>query len=169
MPNIRYLAHNKDMLYGYGLKKKLVNDDNRLGISERNVSFEILKRSKSLCDSWYTTQSDSINVLQSISNVISQRSATYDLPITLEDHGVNQPRLLFNQTESMEALFQKMKFFIAKFGDLNDKFHNLELEASRLVTKSLTLPSKSYPLSTESMIQYFIHICVNLRSIPKPN
>ncbi|KAG2212259.1 hypothetical protein INT47_001618 [Mucor saturninus] len=122
-------------------------------IQERNVSFEILKRSKSLCDSWYTTQSDSINVLQSISNVISQRSATYDLPITLEDHGVIQPRLLFNQTESMEALFQKMKFFITKFGDLNDKFHNLELEASRLVAKSLTLPSKSYPLSTESMIQ----------------
>lgn len=33
MPNIRHLAHNKNMLYGYSLKeKKLANDDDRIGI-----------------------------------------------------------------------------------------------------------------------------------------
>jgi hypothetical protein len=122
-------------------------------IQERNVSFDLLRRAKSQCNSWYTTQSKSLNVLQSINNVISQRSATFDLPTTLEDHGVQQSRLLFNQTESMEVSLRKMHSLLGKFGDLKDAFQSLELEASRHVTKSLALSFKSQSLSTESMIQ----------------
>lgn len=122
-------------------------------IQERNASFDLLKRAKSLCNSWHTTHSNSINMLQTINNVISQRSATFDLPTTLEDHGVRQSRLLYNQTESLKVSLKKMHSLLAKLGDLKESFLCLELEASRLVTKSMTLSYKSQPVSTESMIQ----------------
>jgi hypothetical protein len=55
-------------------------------IQERNVSFSLLNKAEMLCNTWNRLQSKSLSVLQTISNVISQRLATLDLPTTLNDH-----------------------------------------------------------------------------------
>jgi hypothetical protein len=123
-------------------------------IQERNISFSLLGKAEVLCNTWNRLQSKSLSLFQSISNVTSQRIATLDLPTTLEDHGVNQARLVYNQTESMESTIKNIYAVLELFEKVKNDWKRLEFEAERHVIKSLTMPTtKPLPLSTESMIQ----------------
>lgn len=122
-------------------------------IQERNVSFALLSKAEVLCKTWYRLQSKSLNLLQSIHNVISQRAATFDLPSTLEAYGVETSQLVFKQTESMESSLSNMRVVLELFEKVISDWQKLEIEAARHVTKSLTAVVKPQPLSTESMIQ----------------
>lgn len=122
-------------------------------IQERHVSFALLTKAQTLCNTWYKLQTKSLNLLQSINNVISQRIATFDLPTTLEQHGVTPSRLIFKQTESIETSIKNMRLVLEMFEKVKNDWQKLEIEAKRHLTKSLTVIVKPQPLSTESMIQ----------------
>jgi hypothetical protein len=124
-------------------------------IQERNVSFSLLGRAEVLCNTWNRVQSKSLSLLQSISNVVSQRLATFDLPTTLEDHGVDQTRLVFKQTEAMESSIKSLRAVLEMFEKVKNDWTRLEFEAAKHVGKSIMAqaPTKPQPLSTESMIQ----------------
>lgn len=123
------------------------------------MSYSLLGRAEVLCNTWNRLQSKSLSILQTISNVISQRVATFDLPTTLEDHGVDQARLIFKQTEAMENSIKNIYAVLEMFEKVKNDWTRLESEAARHVAKSPStqspqpLAAKSTPLSTESMIQ----------------
>lgn len=121
-------------------------------IQERNVSFSLLSKAEVLCSTWNRLQSKSLSILQTVSNVISQRLATLDLPTTLIDHNVQQSQLIFKQTESMENSIKNLRSTLELFEKVKNDWQRLESEASRHVAKSLTTIIKPQPLSTNSMI-----------------
>lgn len=121
-------------------------------IQERNASFSLLSKAEVLCSTWNRLQSKSLSILQTISNVISQRLATLDLPTTLIDHNVQQSQLIFKQTESMENSIKNLHSTLELFEKVKNDWQRLESEASRHVAKSLTTVIKPQPLSTNSMI-----------------
>ncbi|KAI8059418.1 uncharacterized protein B0P05DRAFT_590980 [Gilbertella persicaria] len=122
-------------------------------IQERNVSFAILTKAQGVCVTWRRILNTSIGLLQSINNVISQRSAALEQPSVLDQHHVDQARLVFKQTESIEKTIRQLHEVMTLFEKVRNDCLQLEAEAIRHLTKSLTTVNKTIPLSTQSMIQ----------------
>lgn len=123
-------------------------------IQERNVSFSLLSKAEVLCNTWDRIHSKSLSILQNISNVVSQQLATVDLPTTSSDHGVQQSRLIFKQTESLESSIKNAHDVLDLFKKVTYDWQKLETESVKHLTKSLAVGSTPpQPLSTESMIQ----------------
>lgn len=122
-------------------------------IQERNVSFSLLGRAEVLCNTWDRVQSKSLSILQNINNIISQQLATIDLPTTSSDHSVQQSRLIFKQTESLENSIKNTHDVLDLFEKVKNDWQKLEAESVKHLTKSLSAGFTTQPLSTESMIQ----------------
>ncbi|KAG2190973.1 hypothetical protein INT46_006442 [Mucor plumbeus] len=125
-------------------------------IQDRNTSFIILGKAEVLCNTWRRLQLKSLSLLQSITNVIAQRVATFDQPSTLEQHGVDLSHLVYKQTESLESLINDLHSVLELFEKVKRDWAQLDLEATRHATKftaSRLTQTKPVPLSTSSLIQ----------------
>ncbi|KAL9543639.1 hypothetical protein MBANPS3_008026 [Mucor bainieri] len=125
-------------------------------IQDRHTSFAILGKAEILCNTWRRLQSKSLSLLQSVVNVVAQKSATLDQPSTLEQHGVDTSRLVYKQTASIESLIKDLHSVLELFDKVKRDWAQLDLEAARHVVKYTarpTLPAKPAPLSTNSLIQ----------------
>ncbi|CAO3634431.1 unnamed protein product [Mucor hiemalis] len=103
-------------------------------IQERNVSFSLLGRAEVLCNTWDRVQSKSLSILQNINNIISQQLATIDLPTTSSDHGVQQSRLIFKQTESLENSIKSTHDVLVLFEKVKNDWQKLEAESVTAVS-----------------------------------
>ncbi|KAI9473865.1 MAG: hypothetical protein EXX96DRAFT_321353 [Benjaminiella poitrasii] len=124
-------------------------------IQERSTSFALLTKAETLSNTWNRLQSKSLSLLQSISNIVAQRTATVDQMSTLEKHNVDLSRLIFKQTESMETSIANLYSVVELFEKMKDDWYRLELEATRHVSKSMNQLSMTgpIPISTNSLIQ----------------
>lgn len=125
-------------------------------IQDRHTSFAILGKAEVLCNTWRRLQSKSQSLLQSMTNIVAQRSATLDQPSTLEQHGVGKSRLVYKQAASLESLIKDLHSVLELFDKVKRDWAQLDLEATRHVVKYTSrpsLPAKPAPLSTNSLIQ----------------
>ncbi|KAI8390090.1 hypothetical protein BD560DRAFT_419219 [Blakeslea trispora] len=123
-------------------------------LQERSVSISLLNRGLVLCNTWQRLFNSSFNVLQSISNLISQQTATLEHPSVVEQHHVDPSRLIFKQTKSAEKSIDQLKQIMSMFEKVTNDWRQLELEATRHLHKTWTpSPSKPVALSTQSLIQ----------------
>ncbi|OBZ87348.1 hypothetical protein A0J61_04598 [Choanephora cucurbitarum] len=123
-------------------------------IQERYISIGLLNRSQVLCNTWQRLFNTSFNILQSISNLISQQTATIEHPSVVEQHHVNSSRLVFKQTEATEKSIEQLRQVMHMFEKVISDWKQLELEAVRHLHKTWTPDlSKPVALSTQSLIQ----------------
>ncbi|KAK4519810.1 uncharacterized protein ATC70_010052 [Mucor velutinosus] len=125
-------------------------------IQDRHTSFAILGKAEVLCNTWRRLQSKSLSLLQSMVNIVAQKSATLDQLSTLEQHGVEKSRLVYKQTASLESLIKDLHSVLELLDKVKRDWAQLDLEAARHVVKYTSrpsLPAKLAPLSTNSLIQ----------------
>ncbi|CAO3622762.1 unnamed protein product [Mucor fragilis] len=125
-------------------------------IQDRHTSFAILGKAEILCSTWRRLQTKSLSLLQSMTNIVAQRSATLEQPSTLEQHGVDTSRLVYKQAASLDSLIKDLRSVLELFDKVKRDWAQLDLEATRHVAKHASrpsLPAKPAPLSTHSLIQ----------------
>lgn len=122
-------------------------------LQEREASFSLLNKAHVLYNTWNKIQSKSVNYLQSIDNLISQRNATLEHISTLERHQVDQNELIYKQTVSIEKQIKNLNGTLELFDKVSNDWTQLEAAAARHITKSQPAPSQPLPLSTQSLIQ----------------
>lgn len=135
-------------LYYQGMQQQQIQD--------RHTSFAILGKAEVLYNTWRRLQSKSLSLLQSMVNIVAQKSATLDQPSTLEQHGVDKSRLMYKQAASLENLIKDLHSVLELFDKVKRDWAQLDLEATRHVVKYTSrpsLPAKPAPLSTNSLIQ----------------
>ncbi|CEI86466.1 hypothetical protein RMCBS344292_00906 [Rhizopus microsporus] len=124
-------------------------------IQQRNTTWQLLNRAKTLYNTWADIQAKSLSTLQSICNIVAQRKSTLELPKTIERYNIDQDKLLFKQTDSISSLIEKQKVLLGLYEDVCLRWSELTRDIDKFVTKVLQQQHTTtpLPLSTESMLQ----------------
>lgn len=126
-------------------------------IQQRNTTWQLLNRAKTLHNTWADIQTRSLSILQSICNIVAQRKSTLELPKTIERYNIDQSKLLFKQTDSISSLIEKQRVLLGLFEDVCSRWSELTRDVDKFVIKVLQQQQQHIttplPLSTESMLQ----------------
>ncbi|CEG81919.1 hypothetical protein RMATCC62417_16059 [Rhizopus microsporus] len=124
-------------------------------IQQRNTTWQLLNRAKTLYNTWADIQARSLTTLQSICNIVAQRKCTLELPKTVERYNIDQSKLLFKQTGSISSLIEKQRVLLGLFEDVCSRWSELTRDVDKFVIKVLQQQhiTTPLPLSTESMLQ----------------
>lgn len=122
-------------------------------IQQRNTTWQLLNRAKTLYNTWVDIQARSLSILQSICNIVAQRKCTLELPKTVERYS-DQSSLLFKQINSISSLIEKQRQLLGLFEDVCSRWSELTKDIDKFVIKVLQQQHTTpLPLSTESMLQ----------------
>lgn len=124
-------------------------------IQQRNTTWQLLNRAKTLYNTWADIQARSLSTLQSICNIVAQRKSTLELPKTIERYNIDQSKLLFKQTDSISSLIEKQRVLLGLYEDVCLRWSELTRDVDKFVIKMLQQQHMTtpLPLSTESMLQ----------------
>lgn len=124
-------------------------------IQQRNTTWQLLNRAKTLYNTWTDIQARSLSTLQSICNIVAQRKSTLELPKTIERYNIDQSKLLFKQAGSISSLIEKQRVLLELYEDVCLRWSELTRDVDKFVIKMLQQQHMTtpLPLSTESMLQ----------------
>ncbi|CEJ01283.1 hypothetical protein RMCBS344292_15315 [Rhizopus microsporus] len=124
-------------------------------IQQRNTTWQLLNRAKTLYNTWTDIQARSLSTLQSICNIVAQRKSTLELPKTIERYNIDQSKLLFKQADSISSLIEKQRVLLGLYEDVCLRWSELTRDVDKFVIKMLQQQHMTtpLPLSTESILQ----------------